>query len=112
MSSPDLPEERYVEVRGLRLHLRCWPGQGRPALLLHGWLDHCGSFDLLAPLLAASGPAFALDLRGHGDSAWVGAGGFYHVPEYVGDLDGVLDALGLERARLVGHSLGAAVALL
>src|SRR2546423_14752495 len=80
MSGPDLPEERFVEVRGLRLPLRCWPGRGQPALLLHGWLDHCGSFDLLAPLLAAAGPAFPLDLRGHGDSGWGGAGGFFHMP--------------------------------
>ena len=122
-------------MRGLRLHVReRGPERGPACVLLHGWLDSCGSFDRLAPLLSARGVrTFALDLRGHGDSAWVGAGGFYHLAEYVADLDGVLDALGLaggplapaaatgadpgaelERrpVRLVGHSLGATVALL
>ena len=109
--------ETFVEVRGLRFHLRRHePSAGAgsvPAVLLHGWLDHCGSFDGLLPALAAEGPVFALDLRGHGESDWVGAGGFYHAPEYVADLDGVLDALGIAGpVRLVGHSLGGAVALL
>jgi pimeloyl-ACP methyl ester carboxylesterase len=108
-------EDGFVQVRGLRLHLRSWnaAAPGTPALLLHGWLDHCGSFELLAPLLAAQGPCHALDLRGHGQSDWVGAGGFYHVVEHVADLEGVLDSLRIEGpARLVGHSLGGAVALL
>ena len=111
-----MPNERFVEVRGLRLHVREWAGRaGEPVVLLHGWLDHCGSFDALAPLLGREedcGPLYALDFRGHGDSAWVGPGGFYHFPEYVADLDGVLDALGLQRPRLVGHSMGGAVGLL
>src|SRR2546430_10655465 len=72
------------DVRGLKLHA-IDRGQGRPTLLLHGWLDHAHSFDLLAPLLP--GRTVALDFRGHGDSQWVGAGGFYHFIEYVADLD-------------------------
>src|SRR5437763_11394812 len=97
------------DVRGLKLHA-IDRGQGRPALLLHGWLDHAHSFDLLAPLLP--GRTVALDQRGHGESQWVGPGGFYHFPEYVADLDGALDALGLASARIVGHSMGASVGLL
>ena len=111
--------ERDLDVRGLRLHLReRGPAAGPACVLLHGWLDSCGSFDRLAPILSAAGVrTLALDLRGHGDSAWVGPGGFYHVAEYVADLDGVLDALGLAGSgaapvRLLGHSLGATVALL
>src|SRR5437660_754803 len=53
MSGPGRPEERFVDVRGLRLHLRAWPGEGPASVLLHGWLDHCGSFDPLAPAAAA-----------------------------------------------------------
>ena len=109
--------ETFLDVRGLRLHLRergaAAGATGPTTVLLHGWLDHCGSFDGLAPLLAAEGRVLALDLRGHGESGWVGAGGFYHAPEYVADLDGLLDALHLDGPiRLVGHSLGGAVALL
>ena len=111
--------ERDLDVRGLRLHLRERGPEGGPAcVLLHGWLDTSGSFDLLAPILSAAGVhTFALDLRGHGDSGWVGPGGFYHLAEYLADLDGALDALGLAGAggapvRLLGHSLGATVSLL
>jgi pimeloyl-ACP methyl ester carboxylesterase len=100
---------RLFDVRGLALHA-LERGEGEPALLLHGWLDHAGSFDTLAPLLP--GRTVALDFRGHGDSQWVGAGGFYHFVEYVADLDAVLDALSPQApARIVGHSMGAAAAL-
>jgi pimeloyl-ACP methyl ester carboxylesterase len=115
--------ERSIEVRGLSLRVRERGPEGGPAvILLHGWLDHRGSFDALAPLLGAGVHTIALDHRGHGDSTWVGAGGFYHFIEYVADLDGALDSLGLGLpgadprgphgpVRIVGHSLGAAVTL-
>ena len=101
---------RLLDVRGLKLH--CLErGEGELSLLLHGWLDHAGSFDLLAPLLP--GRTVALDFRGHGDSQWVGPGGFYHFVEYIADLDGALEALSpQEPARIVGHSMGAAAALI
>ena len=87
-------------------------------------MDGAGSFDRLVPLLhKAPVRTIALDLRGHGDSGWVGAGGFYHFAEYFADIDGILDALGLampigkgeavlEPVRLVGHSMGASLSLL
>jgi len=98
------------DVRGLKLHA-IDRGQGRPTLLLHGWLDHAHSFDLLAPLLP--GRTVALDFRGHGDSQWVGPGGFYHFVEYIADLDEVAAQLSPHQPlRIVGHSMGAAAALL
>jgi pimeloyl-ACP methyl ester carboxylesterase len=101
---------RLLDVRGLRLHC-VERGEGEMTLLLHGWLDHAGSFDLLAPLLP--GRTVALDFRGHGDSQWVGPGGFYHFVEYIADLDGALEILSpQEPARIVGHSMGAAAALI
>ncbi len=101
---------RLLDVRGLKLH--CLErGEGELAVLLHGWLDHAGSFDLLAPLLP--GRTVALDFRGHGDSQWVGPGGFYHFVEYIADLDGALELLSpQEPVRIVGHSMGAAAALI
>ena len=108
-----------LSVRGLTLRARVrGPNSGAPVVLLHGWLDQSGSFDPLAALLAERGyRVIALDLRGHGDSAWAGAGAYYHLVEYLGDLDGALQALGLfapdaPPVRLVGHSLGATIALL
>jgi pimeloyl-ACP methyl ester carboxylesterase len=99
-----------LDVRGLKLHA-LERGQGAPVLLLHGWLDHAHSFDLLAPLL--SGRTVALDFRGHGDSQWVGPGGFYHFLEYVADIDEVAEQLSPDRPiRIVGHSMGAAAGLM
>jgi pimeloyl-ACP methyl ester carboxylesterase len=102
--------ESFFEVRGLRLHARL-RGEGPLTLLLHGWLDHAGSFDLLAPLLP--GRTAALDFRGHGDSAWLGPGGFYHFIDYLADIDGAIEELAKgEPLRIVGHSMGAAAAML
>jgi len=101
---------RLLNVRGLKLHC-VERGEGELTLLLHGWLDHAGSFDLLAPLLP--GRTVAMDFRGHGDSQWVGPGGFYHFVEYIADLDGALEVLSpQEPVRIVGHSMGAAAALI
>jgi pimeloyl-ACP methyl ester carboxylesterase len=101
--------ERNVDVRGLSLRTR-ERGSGHLCVLVHGWLDHRGSFDPLLPLLP--GRTVAYDQRGHGDSSWAGAGAFYHFVDYVGDLDGLVNALDAEGpVRLVGHSLGGAVAL-
>jgi pimeloyl-ACP methyl ester carboxylesterase len=107
----------FLAVRGLQLHaLERGPADGPPVVLLHGWLDTARSFDPLAELLSARGyRTLALDLRGHGASSWAGAGAYYHLVEYLGDLDGALLALGLSQpglVRLVGHSLGATIALL
>jgi pimeloyl-ACP methyl ester carboxylesterase len=101
--------ERDIDVRGLSLRLR-ERGAGNLCLLVHGWLDHGGSFDPLAPLLP--GRTVAYDQRGHGDSSWAGAGAFYHFVDYVADLDGLIAALDAQGPlRLVGHSMGGAVAL-
>jgi pimeloyl-ACP methyl ester carboxylesterase len=104
--------ERSVSVRGLSLRVReRGPTDGPACFLLHGWLDHRGSFDLLAPLLQCR--TFAYDHRGHGDSEWAGAGAFYHFVDYLGDLEGLARELAPEgRVRLVGHSMGGALSLL
>jgi pimeloyl-ACP methyl ester carboxylesterase len=65
----------------------------------------------VAPHVAAAGfRVAALDWRGHGDSDWVGAGGYYHFADYAADLADVVRALG-GRVALVGHSMGANAAL-
>lgn len=104
--------ESSVAVRGLSLRVReRGPPDGPATVLLHGWLDHRGSFDLLAPLLP--GRTVAVDHRGHGDSSWAGAGAFYHFVDYLGDLDVLVREMKLPAPlRLVGHSMGGALALL
>lgn len=106
------PESHFIEVNGLRLHHLDWgnPG-GHPLVLVHGirlhahvWGDFCrrnrDAFHLLA-----------LDQRGHGDSGWAGDG-HYHLDAFYQDLAAVMDARGLKKFTLIGHSLGARVSLL
>jgi pimeloyl-ACP methyl ester carboxylesterase len=106
------PHDRFVESNRLRHHLLEWSGRGPVVLLLHGFLEHAHAWDLVAPRLADAGfRVLALDWRGHGDSEWIGNGGYYHFPDYAADLAGIVRALG-GRAALVGHSMGAGGAAL
>lgn len=87
------------------------PSAAPVVLALHGWLDNSASF---APLAAAL-PDFqliALDFPGHGHSAPLAAGPAYHFVDYVSFVSEALDALGLERVILLGHSMGGGVASL
>ena len=105
-------EETRWELPGITLGGRRWPGAaGRPpVVLLHGHLDHAGTWDDVAPLLAREGwTVVAPDLRGHGRSGWVAPGGAYAFMDHVADLDALLGLLG-GQAHVVGHSLGGNVA--
>lgn len=108
------PRDLFVEANRLRLHLLEWgkPSDRPPLLLLHGFQEHAHAWDWLAPLLADAGHhVFAWDARGHGDSEWVGRGGYYHFADYVADVAFVVRHLG-GRVSIVGHSMGGNVALL
>lgn len=85
-------------------------GEATPALLIHGFgADHSG-FMFNHAALAADRPVYALDLPGHGGSSKdVGEGS---VQALAKDVRGLVQALGLERLHLVGHSLGGAIAIL
>ncbi len=51
----------------------------------------------------------APDLRGHGDSDWVGAGGYYHFFDYIPDIDEIVARYARKRLVVVGHSMGGSV---
>jgi pimeloyl-ACP methyl ester carboxylesterase len=54
----------------------------------------------------------APDCRGHGDSGWVGTGGYYHFPDYVLDLDSLIRTLKVSSVVLMGHSMGGTISFL
>lgn len=86
---------------------------GLAVLMLHGFLDSGATWDLVAkPLAQAGHEVLVPDLRGYGDSGRVGAGGYYHFPDYVGDIAALVDQLDRKRLALVGHSMGGTVASL
>ncbi len=111
------PREQTIDVRGLPIHALEWGQAGsRPLILVHGFLDQAHSW---RPFVAALRKAaqrslwiIAPDCRGHGDSGAAGAGGYYHFPDYVFDLDTVVQALGLTRFALIGHSMGGTISFL
>lgn len=96
-----------------RLKLQFWDyGQdGKPSLVLvHGGLDHARSWDWVARSLCEEYHVYALDLRGHGNSAWA-PGATYGIIEHVLDLSALLDIIDDFPIRLVGHSLGGIIVL-
>ena len=121
--------DRWVDVRGLRYHLRCWghPGlatpERPPLVLMHGWMDVAASFQFMVDALHASEGQIdgerrhiiAADWRGfgltdtpHGDSYWF--------PDYLADLDSLLDLVlaehpGVPQVDLLGHSMGGNVVM-
>jgi len=103
----------YYEVRGLRYHVRHWPGDaGRRVILLHGWMDVSASFQFLVDALPAHWDVVAPDWRGYGLSDW-GKSDCYWFPDYLADLDALLEHLSPQApVDLVGHSLGGNVACL
>lgn len=105
------PAARYYTSQRLRLHYVVWGQEDRPPLVLvHGSRDQSRSWDQVAQALAGEYAVYALDLRGHGDSAWA-IGDQYSLPEYAADLAAFADHLGRDPLTLVGHSLGGATVL-
>lgn len=104
-------ESLFLDIRGLRYHVRHWPGNaGKKIFLLHGWMDVSASFQFLVDAMSRDWDVYAPDWRGYGLSQWSGSDNYWF-PDYLGDLDALLDRLQPgEPVDLIGHSLGANVA--
>jgi N-formylmaleamate deformylase len=101
-----------VEANGLRHHVLEYGEAGRPDLLiLPGITSPAATADFLAVLLAADGYRVHVpDIRGRGrtDRAPSAA---YRLTDYAADVAGLVAALGLERPAILGHSMGARIAI-
>lgn len=106
-------DSTFFQIRGLRYHVRRWSAPGAPKLvLLHGWMDVSASFQFLVDAFSREWDVYAPDWRGYGLTEW-GKSDCYWFPDYLADLDFLLDAIAPEApVDLIGHSLGGNVACL
>lgn len=103
------PRERHIETPRGEFRALEWPGEGVPALLLHGLSGVAEVWEPTVRELPANRHIIAIDQRGHGQSH--PASGGYAIGAFVADTLSVIESLGIERSHLVGHSMGARVAI-
>ena len=99
-----------VDVGGFNLAVH-ESGSGPAVLVLHGFTGNAGSMRVATDTLAANHRVLAVDLVGHGESDAPHEVGPYAMDACVGQLVRVLDACAVERAALVGYSMGGRTAL-
>ncbi|MDQ3797923.1 MAG: alpha/beta fold hydrolase, partial [Acidobacteriota bacterium] len=104
---------KFGEVKlktGLRMHYaEQGEAGGEPVILIHGITDSWFSWSRVLPLLDKKYRVYALDLRGHGDSDRPEKG--YAMKDFAADIVAFMDAMDIEKAAVVGHSMGSFVAL-
>ena len=93
----------FVNVNGIKLHYLDWGGSGEALLFLAGMGCNAHIFDDFAPCFTDTFHVMALTRRGHGESDHPKAG--YDVDTLTDDIRQFLDALGIEKVILVGHSM-------
>ncbi len=102
-------QDDYIIAGDLTFHYVQWGEQGTPIVFIHGITANAYCFQAFADELASDHRVFAYDLRGRGDSDKPEEG--YSIPLHAADLAELIDELGLLRPVIVGHSLGAMIAL-
>src|SRR5258705_4878293 len=100
-----------VTARGLEFEVRVGgPADGQPVLLLHGFPQHGGMWDAVVPALHQAGlRTYAPDQRGYSAGARPSDVDGYPMVDCVADAVALLDALGVDRAHVVGHDWGSVV---
>jgi pimeloyl-ACP methyl ester carboxylesterase len=104
---------RFVDVRSLRYHVREWGRSDAPQIvMLHGWMDVSASFQFVVDELKGDWHVLAPDWRGYGLTSRAAAD-CYWFPDYIADLDLLLDALSPNHpVAVVAHSMGGNIALM
>lgn len=114
-----LADACQIEVRGIRQHVLMWGNaslaspQRPPLVMAHGWMDVGASFQFVVDALAVPRHVIAPDWRGFGGTEVPAGTDTYWFPDYLADLDALLDALCPgQPVDLLGHSMGGNVAML
>ncbi|MBW2059974.1 MAG: alpha/beta hydrolase [Deltaproteobacteria bacterium] len=103
------PRMKKAKGDGVEIQLAIWEGGGKTILCIHGLTANSRCWDTLAETLAPTHRVLAMDLRGRGLSEKPPSG--YSIAQHVKDVLALLDDLKLERAVIMGHSLGAIIAM-
>ncbi len=101
-------KDERIHTNGTTLRCR-YAGAGPAVVLLHGWCGSSHTWRKVAPLLASQYTVIVPDMRGNGDSDKPEGG--YDASTAAADIGGLLDHFKVEHAHLVGHDMGAPVAL-
>src|SRR6266576_214690 len=101
-------DEWQIELHGHRVIYRI-AGSGPPVVLIHGMINSSRHWEEVALRLAHQHTVIAPDLIGHGDSAT--PRGDYSLGAHAASIRDLLAAIGVDRATIVGHSLGGGVAM-
>ena len=101
-------DEWQLELHGHRVIYRS-AGDGPPVVLIHGMVNSSRHWEEVALRLARDHTVIAPDLIGHGDSAT--PRGDYSLGAHAASIRDLLSAIGIDRATIVGHSLGGGVAM-
>lgn len=105
------PTAMHLEINGLRLRYLEW-GQpdALPVVCVHGYTSSAEAFNAAAHRLQDRAHIIAMDVRGHGESAW-SSDGAYQYADQVGDLAALVDKLGIGPFVLIGTSMGGVIAM-
>jgi pimeloyl-ACP methyl ester carboxylesterase len=101
-------ESGYAPVNGLKLYYEVH-GSGRPLILIHGGLGSGEMFAAILPALSASRQVITVDLQGHGRTGDIDRALSYEA--MADDIAGLVKHLGLDRADVMGYSVGGGVAV-
>src|SRR5713226_5637624 len=108
LDNADNPAGKYASVNGINLYYEVH-GTGKPLIMLHGGFGIFDMFAALSPTLALNHQVIGVDLYGHGRTALTDRP--IHFEQMADDIAGLIQHLELEKADLLGYSLGGAVAL-
>ncbi|HWZ46562.1 MAG TPA: alpha/beta hydrolase [Candidatus Saccharimonadales bacterium] len=101
-----LPRGYEIAAPRMKLHYLDWGTAGRrPIVFLHGAALNAHTWDVVCLKLRTQYHCYALDQRGHGESAWA-EDADYSGDAHRGDIEAFADRLGLDQFVLVGHSMG------
>lgn len=103
------PIMRKTKGAGVDIQVAIWEGDGKQILCVHGITANCRSWDVVASALIPKHRVIAIDLRGRGGSDRPPTG--YSLDHHLRDINALMDDLGIDRAVLMGHSLGAFISL-